>query len=217
MSQDVPPSPKPVEESVKKGFISRFKGFISRFKDYFWDKICDKLLVIIITGIIIFVYQEYSKHQQKIQDDAVAAGRIYSEIISKQRIILSDAIIEYIQVLGDLEDIGKANRETLAKFRNLRIKVLVVAYTLYPLDDRIKKSFEPLIIATEKASTELTQKRGREYIKNISNDILQSYLNFMEELRKITINIVEKEIIIAEKELSKERKWEFFGLFYRKE
>ncbi len=182
---------------------SEKKGFISRGCAYFWDKIFDKLLVILVTGIVIFLYQEHLKHEQKNRDEAVATARIYTEIIIKQRVILMEAIGGYMQLLEELEDRGIATPENIKTFRDLRKKVLGVIRTLYPLDQNIKKYAVPLIKATEKPSINLMQERDKDYIRGMSGDILQNYLVFMEELRKITINKAKEEIDKAEQELKK--------------
>jgi hypothetical protein len=179
------------------------KGFLRRSLDYFWDKIFDKLLLIIISGVIIFLYQEHSKHSQKIRDESIAAARIYTEILIKQRAILMETIGEYMQLLEELTDRGIATKEDLIILRSLRKKVLVVLNTLYPIDENIKKYADPLKKAIEKPSIDLTRKRSKEYIQQISDKILTSYLNFLEELGKLTRKKVKDEIEKAEKEFSK--------------
>ena len=60
--------------------------------------------------------------------------------------------------------------------------------------------------ATNRPSTDLAQKRTKEYIEEISKELFNKYLSFMKEIGGITRKIVKDEIDQAEKELSERTK-----------
>jgi hypothetical protein len=179
---------------------SEKKSFWSKIIGYFFDKMFGPLFVVIISGVIIFFYQEDVKHKQKIRDEAIASARKSTEMLIKQRGILMDAMVGYMQLLDEIVDKGIANSDDLKQFRKLRKAVNVAIDTLYyPTNVNNVKCAVSFREAIERPSIDLVQRRPKKYITKMSKDILDSYLPFMEELGRITRQRVIKENQEAEK------------------
>lgn len=165
-----------------------------KLKYYFWDKLSDKLILLILSGVVIFGFQQTFQHGQKVRDDAAAVAKIQTEILVKQRGFLMEAMGEYFQLLKDLEDFGRAEGEKAEELGALRKKVMVVVHTIDPIDERISKSAEPLLQKMNEISQELpTKNHEPEEIQGMSKDIRKKYMTFLIELGEIT-----KEVIIKE-------------------
>jgi hypothetical protein len=193
---------------------SEKKTFLSNIFRYFFDKIFGPLFVVLISGVIIFYYQENSKHEQKIQDEAIASAKVSTEILIKQRGILMETIVEYMQLLAEIKDKGIANADDQKNFRILRKKVDVALNTLYPMivtlypkDINIKNYSDAannFRNSTLRPSKDLSQRRSKEYIEGISWGLFNNYLSFMKEIDGVTRKIIKDEIEKAGKELNRD-------------
>jgi hypothetical protein len=192
---------KPQEPPEKKGF-----------GPYFWDKVFVPLLLVLVSGFLIFGFQERSKreqkkrddeisHEQKIRDEAISSAKVNTEILVKQRVVLMEAVGAYLHLLEDIGDEGIPTAEESSEMHKLRKNIEVAIKTIYPMSKNIKEEAAPFIKAIRKPLIELTQKRSREEITTMSNDILTNYLNFLEKLKRTTMSKVREEIEKAEKEL----------------
>jgi hypothetical protein len=169
-------------------------SFWDHLKAFFWDKIAGSVVLLLLSGGVVFLFQQHYQYNQKEREEAAAVSRIQTEILVKQRGVLLETMGQYFQLLEEFKDRGSGQADMVEELRKLRKKVLVGLYTIDSIDKRIKKEAEPLLQAMNKVSTDLVTKNPEpEEIQKMSEKVREIYLHFLGKLGEIT-----KEVVIRE-------------------
>lgn len=170
----------------------------------YWTKLSlslfDKVFLVILTGMIIFFLQERYRHEQKIHDEALANTKVYTDILLKQRENLIITMGKYFLLLEEIEPVGKAEGEQIKSLANLRKEVILISYALCPINAKIRGDCKPLVKALGKANQKLIgETSDPETIQKLSDEIQKNYMSFLQSLREITRETIEREMGLKQK------------------
>jgi|WetSurMetagenome_2_1015567.scaffolds.fasta_scaffold235721_2 hypothetical protein len=156
--------------------------------------VIEKVIIGIIALLLVMYFQNRASQNQKISDATLSVTRIYSDIIVKQRDSLLKAMEDYFLILEDIKPVGQANEIQDKILNDLWHKIRFNIYTLGGVDKRIKEQAEPFLNSITDLNLLLEKKiTPKKEIEANEDELLNFYMNLLENIRKITKEKVKQE------------------------
>ena len=167
------------------------------WKDKTWDILIDRLLLVVLVGILLAVVDWRFTTLQKRADARAAVSTVMTEALVHQSKKLMTAVEEYMLLIDEMMEKGQTSNTILPRLeQQVRLAVRIFAAVSPDVDDaaeELEKSMSKLsnFVRGDRQTSGVTPlKRHGE----LRQDFLNRYVKFTANMRSITQQAVEIEL-----------------------
>lgn len=167
------------------------------FKGKVFLNIIDKLVLGVIAAVIVSIIQCQSQEYQKLKELTFEVTKVQTEFLVEQRQNLSNAVSDYISLVGcgEVLSSGKIKaQEDKKKLSSLLDKIRISVFHMRAINDDLDKAGRTLVESASNLNVSVLSGRcSTDIIEEKMNTLRGSYSNVLIKIREATKEIIRKE------------------------
>jgi hypothetical protein len=203
------------------------KSNFSETKETWGFYFFDKIIIAAIAACLIIIFQSMAHRHQVIFDSRLSVGKTYTDIILKYRDNMHETMSDYFKLIQEVKynkklDKAKGEKDKIDQYASKVNLYKQALFTIIDLHTKRSKNAgrvnrEDNISVFKKEADEFITKKftlnqklmkpsfHESDITRDTNELQEKYLNFLDKLREVTLEIMEQEMT----KYSKYSLWKF--------
>ena len=176
---------------------------MNKFKEHVILSLIDKVIIGSIAALIVLLFNVKYSEYQKVREQQIAVSKVHTEILLQHRGEFVASMQLYFSELDDILYNEKIDTDHLIQLSKIKNQVDFAIANLNTIDSTVENNAANLLNSLEKTNNQLRNLyRVRETdfevlqqtIKQQENEIRQFYQNFLNDLRDVSIRVIERDL-----------------------